>query len=56
MYLVCDHVLGPEGMSNADLYMTALEQGDALRAAGFGDVEEVLEQKGLVLHRARRAA
>jgi cyclopropane fatty-acyl-phospholipid synthase-like methyltransferase len=56
LYLVCDHILGPEGMSNSDLYMTTLEQGEALRAAGFLDVDVVLEQKGLVLHKARRAA
>jgi SAM-dependent methyltransferase len=53
LYLVCDHVLGLEGMSDSDLYMTAQEQGEALRTAGFCEVTVVLEQKGLVLHKAR---
>jgi SAM-dependent methyltransferase len=53
IYLVCDHFLGEGGQSNDQLYMTVDEQGDALRRAGFGDVEAVLVKGGLVLHRAR---
>jgi cyclopropane fatty-acyl-phospholipid synthase-like methyltransferase len=52
-YLVCDHVLGPDGMSNGELYMTISEQEDALEIAGFRDVSVLLEKAGLVLHRAR---
>jgi cyclopropane fatty-acyl-phospholipid synthase-like methyltransferase len=52
-YLVCDHVLGPGGMTDDQLYMTVVEQADALKEAGFPDVALVLEKGGLVLHRAR---
>jgi SAM-dependent methyltransferase len=55
-YLVCDHVLGPEGMSNSELHLTASEQKDALARAGFTDVAVVLEKGGLVLHRGRASA
>lgn len=51
-YLVCDHFYGEGGMSNAQLYMTVEEQRDALLAAGFTQVEQVLLKGGLVLHRA----
>jgi SAM-dependent methyltransferase len=51
-YLVCDHFLGEGGMSNDRLYMTIEEQRDALQAAGFTRVEEVLRKGGLVLHHA----
>jgi SAM-dependent methyltransferase len=52
IYLVCDHVVGSEGMANASLYMTLREHCEALHAAGFGEVKTILEKKGLVLHRA----
>src|SRR5262245_16661102 len=52
LYLVCDHVLGPEGMTNSALYMTTAEQSEALNGAGFREVEVVLEKKGLALIRA----
>jgi len=51
-YLVCDHFLGEGGLFNDQLYMTVDEQGDALRRAGFADVEAVLVKGGLALHRA----
>jgi cyclopropane fatty-acyl-phospholipid synthase-like methyltransferase len=54
-YLVCDHVLAPGGMTDAELYMTASEQAAALKAAGFRDVSLLLEKGGLVLHCARTA-
>ena len=56
LYLVCDHVLGPGGMTNGELYMTTSEQAAALKAAGFRDVSPLLEKGGLVLHRATPAA
>lgn len=52
-YLVCDHYLGEGGMSNDQLYMTVSEQRDALVAAGFDRVEQVLLKGDLVLHLAR---
>jgi len=52
-YLVCDHHLGGEGLSNDQLYMTVDQQRDALLRAGFTDVEAVLVKGGLALHRAR---
>lgn len=51
-YLVCDHYVGDGGMSNAQLYMTVEEQKSALLAAGFSNVELLLQKGGLVLHRA----
>jgi ubiquinone/menaquinone biosynthesis C-methylase UbiE len=53
VYLVCDHYVGSDGMSNASLYMTVDEQRAALEAANFASVERLLEMRGLVLHRAR---
>jgi hypothetical protein len=50
-YLVCDHVLGPGGMTNDALYMTLEEQIDCLGAAGLA-VRTVLELRGLALLRA----
>ena len=52
-YLVCDHHLGGEGLSNDQLYMTVDQQRDALLRAGFTGVEAVLVKGGLALHRAR---
>jgi SAM-dependent methyltransferase len=52
LYLVCDHVVGPEGMTDADLYMTATEQYEALDLAGFRGIKVVLEKKGLILFEA----
>lgn len=51
-YLVCDHYLGGDGLSNDQLYMTVAQQRQALLDAGFGRVEAVLVKGGLVLHRA----
>ena len=53
VYLVSDHYVVGDGMSNASLYMNMDEQRAALEAAGFLSVERLLEMKGLVLHRAR---
>lgn len=52
-YLVCDHFVGPGGMDNDQLYMRIDEQREALRAVGFGEVEELLRLNGMVMHRAR---
>ena len=51
-YLVCDHHLGGDGLSNEQLYMTVEQQREALLGAGFASVEAVLAKGGLVLHRA----
>src|SRR5262245_35980559 len=48
VYLVCDHYVGTDGMSNASLYMTVDEQRTALQAAGFVCVANLPEMKGLV--------
>lgn len=52
LYLVCDHFAGDGGMPNTELFMSVEEQKQALLAAGFTRVEEVLMKGGLVLHRA----
>jgi ubiquinone/menaquinone biosynthesis C-methylase UbiE len=53
VYLVCDHYIGSDGMTNTSLYMNSDEQRAALLAAGFVSVVRLLEMKGMVLHRAR---
>jgi hypothetical protein len=55
-YLVCDHYLGADGMTNDALYMTVAEQRRCLEQAGFDQVENVLAMRGLALHRARIGA
>ncbi|MGQ0528774.1 MAG: class I SAM-dependent methyltransferase [Panacagrimonas sp.] len=55
-YLVCDHYVGDDGMKNDVLYMSVIEQQDALRSAGFAEVSILLRKGGLVLHSARCAA
>jgi SAM-dependent methyltransferase len=55
-YLVCDHYVGPGGMGNLALYMTVEEQRDCLEAAGFQAVTNLLDMRGLVLHRAMHRA
>ncbi len=50
-YLVCDHVLGPEGMRNDQLYMTPEEQVTCLREAGYS-TEVLLCAGGLQLIKA----
>ncbi len=52
VYLVCDHYLGPDGMSNDQLYMTVSEQRECIERAGYSHVRELMCQRGLVLHRA----
>jgi SAM-dependent methyltransferase len=52
VYLVCDHYVGPGGMSNDQLYMTVEEQRDCLERAGYARVRELMRQGGLVLHGA----
>jgi ubiquinone/menaquinone biosynthesis C-methylase UbiE len=52
LYFVCDHFVGDGGMTNPQLYMSVEEQKQALLAAGFTQVEEILTRGGLVLHRA----
>ena len=49
VYLVCDHYAGEGGMANDQLYMTIEEQIDALRQAGFQNIELLLHKGGLVL-------
>jgi SAM-dependent methyltransferase len=52
LYLVCDHFVGPGGMTNDQLYMTASEQKSAIESAGYASVSQVLMLGGMVLHRA----
>lgn len=51
-YLVSDHFFGEGGLPNDQLYMTVLEQREALLNAGFSDVREVASAGTLVMHRA----
>ena len=53
VFLVCDHYLGGDGLSNEQLYMSVEDQADALRQAGFERVEPLLVKGGLALHRAQ---
>lgn len=52
VFLMCDHFVGERGMTNRSLYMTIDEQKAALEAGGFGCVDVILEDRGLVLLRA----
>jgi SAM-dependent methyltransferase len=52
VYLVCDHFLGEGAMTNAELYMTPDEQRQAIRSAGFSNIELVLQKGDLILHKA----
>jgi ubiquinone/menaquinone biosynthesis C-methylase UbiE len=52
IYLVCDHLAGPGGMTNDQLYMTAAEQKAAIESAGYASVIQVFSKGGMVLHRA----
>lgn len=52
IYLVSDHFFGENGLSNDQLYMTALEQRDALSRSGFPEVVCVASVGTLVMHRA----
>ena len=51
-YLVCDHFAGEGGMKNEALYMSLAEQRQALLAAGFQSVNQLMAKGGLVLHHA----
>jgi SAM-dependent methyltransferase len=51
-YLLCDHHVGLDGMSNRELYMSIEEQRDSLLSAGFTEVLELKRKGGLVLHSA----
>jgi ubiquinone/menaquinone biosynthesis C-methylase UbiE len=53
-YLVCDHYVGDDGMTDRALYMTIDEQREAFLAAGFTEVTEVARIRGMILHRAAR--
>ncbi|MGA2341567.1 MAG: methyltransferase domain-containing protein [Steroidobacteraceae bacterium] len=54
-YLVCDHFFGAGGMTNDQLYLTAVEQQAAIDSAGYRSVRQVLLMGGLVMHRATTA-
>jgi len=51
-FLMCDHFVGKEGMSDTALYMTTDEHERALRAGGFTQVDLLLRKGGLALFRA----
>lgn len=52
LFLMCDHEVGPEGMSDRELYMTRREQEEVLTEAGFTEVSIVRAERGLVMWRA----
>ena len=52
LFLVCDHVCGESGSTNASLYMSLDEHRNALGEAGFA-AHEVRHEGGLVLYRAQ---
>jgi SAM-dependent methyltransferase len=51
VFLMCDHFAGEGGLENRSLYMTAAEQREALKAAGFS-VELLMRRQTLLLFRA----
>ncbi len=48
-YLMCDHYVGKDGMSDRALYMTQCEHLESLNTAGFGLIEMILKKSGLIL-------
>ena len=52
-YLMCDHYVGEDGMTNQALYMTPGEHLESLNAAGFGFIEMILKKSGLILFSAK---
>lgn len=56
IFLVCDHVLGDDGMRNGSLYMTIEEHENALTEGGFGSVRLLLQERSLALCRASDTA
>ncbi|MDE1465549.1 class I SAM-dependent methyltransferase [Spartinivicinus poritis] len=53
-FLVCDFVLGEQGMKEADIYMTELEQNQALIDGGFKSPTLALSYAGLTLYFAQK--
>ena len=53
VFLVCDHVCGEGGMTDASLYMSTHEHQEALRDAEFASVHEVHREGSLVMYRAQ---
>lgn len=51
IFLFCDHYFGEDAMKNEQLYMSLIEQHQALESAGF-TVREVLIKGGRALYRA----
>ena len=49
--LFCDHYFGEDGMSNDQLYMSRIEQRQALELAGYS-VSEILAKGGRALYKA----
>jgi len=49
VYLMCDHYVGEDGMSDQALYMTPGEHLESLTTAGFGLIEMILKKSGLIL-------
>lgn len=52
LFLMCDHEVAPEGMSDRELYMTRREQEEVLTEAGFTEISIVRAERGLVMWRA----
>ena len=52
-YLVCDHYIGEDGMSNEAMYMTPGEHLESLNSAGFDLTEIILKKSGLILFSAK---
>ena len=52
LFLVCDHVCGEGGLTNAALFMSLDEHRKALRDAGFSP-HEVRHEGGMVMYRAQ---
>jgi hypothetical protein len=52
LYLVSDHFFGEGGLRNDQLYMTVVEQRDALLNSGFCEVRKMAAAGTLLMHRA----
>ena len=53
-FLICDFVLGDPGMKDETMYMTEVEQKEALMESGFQSIKLITSYAGLTLYSAQK--
>lgn len=54
LYLMCDHFVGDNAMTNTELYMTKEEHRSVLQGCGFAALDEVKSFDTMVMYRATK--